>query len=75
VDGETIHAQIGKHREWVRYIGVNALEIPHTVRRWRHGGEQASAIKGRLVARHAGRLELPTAWSANKMTPCLRLGY
>jgi len=61
MDGDTIHVQIGKHRERVRDIGVNAPEIPHQVRGWQHGGEQASAINRRLVARHAVRLELDLA--------------
>jgi hypothetical protein len=61
VDGETIHVQIGKHLEQVRDIGVNAAEIPHAVRGWQHGGEQARAINRRLVARQATRLELDLA--------------
>jgi endonuclease YncB( thermonuclease family) len=32
VDGDTIHGRIGKHRERVRDIGVDAPEIPHAVR-------------------------------------------
>ncbi len=43
VDGETIHVEIGKHLERVRDIGVNAPEIPHAVRGWRHGGERAAS--------------------------------
>jgi len=43
VDGNTIHAQIGKHRARVRDIGVNAPEIPDAVRGWQHGGERAAS--------------------------------
>jgi endonuclease YncB( thermonuclease family) len=61
VDGETIPVQIGTRRARVRDIGVDAPEIPHAVRGWQHGGEQAGAINRRLVARHALRLELGLA--------------
>ena len=46
VDGDTIHAQIGKRRERVRDTAVNAPEIPHAVR----GGRQC-------VRPRAGRRE------------------
>ena len=65
MDGDTIDAQIGKHRERVRDIGVNAPEIPHAVRGWQQGGEQAKAINRELVARHAVRLELDLAHRDN----------
>ena len=37
VDGDTIHVQLGGRVEKVRYIGVNAPEIPHPHHR-AHGG-------------------------------------
>jgi micrococcal nuclease len=37
VDGDTIHVQLGQRVEKVRYIGVNASEIPHP----HHGGAAA----------------------------------
>jgi len=37
VDGDTIHVQLGGRVEKVRYIGVNAPEIPHPRHR-AHGG-------------------------------------
>ena len=58
VDGDTIHVRIGKRVEKVRYIGVNAPEVPHETRWWPHGGEQASAVNRVLVAKHVVRLEL-----------------
>jgi micrococcal nuclease len=58
VDGDTIHVRIGKRVEKVRYIGVNAPEIPHDRRWWQHGGEQASAVNRALVGMRAVRLEL-----------------
>jgi hypothetical protein len=61
VDANTIHVQIGTHREKPRDIGVNAPEILPAVRGGQHGGEQASAINRRLVAPHAVRLELDLA--------------
>jgi len=57
VDGDTIHVRIGKRVEKVRYIGVNAPEVPHEVRYWQ-GGQRASAVNRALVAKHAVRLEL-----------------
>jgi micrococcal nuclease len=70
VDGDTIHVQLGQRVEKVRYIGVNAAEIPHP----RHGaggerraqgyfphtvaaGEAARRINLDLVGGKAVRLE------------------
>jgi micrococcal nuclease len=59
VDGDTIHVRVGPRLEKVRYIGVNAPEIPHPAARgWREGGAQAHAVNLRLVARRSVRLEL-----------------
>ena len=59
VDGDTIHARIGSRLEKVRYIGVNAPEIPHPAGRgWRKGGARARAVNRRLVAGRTVRLEL-----------------
>jgi micrococcal nuclease len=60
VDGDTIHVRIGKRLEKVRYIGVNAPEIPHDQRGWKEGGEQASLVNRALVAGRTARLELDT---------------
>ncbi len=59
VDGDTIHVRIGPRVEKVRYIGVNAPEVPHLwARGWREGGARARAVNRRLVAGRAVRLEL-----------------
>lgn len=59
VDGDTIHVRVGPRLEKVRYIGVNAPEIPHPeARGWREGGARAFALNRRLVARQTARLEL-----------------
>lgn len=70
VDGDTIHVQIGNRVEKVRYIGVNAPEIPHphapaeARRRLRHfphtvaAGEAAKRVNLDLVAGKHVRLEL-----------------
>jgi micrococcal nuclease len=58
VDGDTIHVRVGPQLEKVRYIGVNAPEIPHEARGWREGGAQAHAVNRQLVAGHTARLEL-----------------
>ena len=58
VDGDTIHVRVGSRLEKVRYIGVNAPEIPHDVRSWRHGGARAYAVNRRLVAGRDAHLEL-----------------
>ena len=62
VDGDTIHVQVGSRLEKVRYIGVNAPEIPHPgARGWREGGARAREVNRRLVAGRDVRLELDTA--------------
>jgi micrococcal nuclease len=58
VDGDTIHVRVGKRLEKVRYIGVNAPEIPHDTRGWIEGGERATEVNRRLVAGRIARLEL-----------------
>ena len=58
VDGDTIHVRVGPRLEKVRYIGVNAPEIPHGARGWREGGARAREVNRRLVAGQAARLEL-----------------
>ena len=49
VDGDTIHVRIGTRLEKVRYIGVNAPEIPHDTRGWREGG--GAGPRGQPAAR------------------------
>ena len=61
VDGDTIHVRIGKRLEKVRYIGVNAPEIPHDERGWKEGGEQASLVNRGLMFGRTVRLELDVA--------------
>ena len=62
VDGDTIHVRIGSRVEKVRYIGVNAPEIPHAeARGWAEGGARALAVNRRLVAGKTVRLELDVA--------------
>jgi len=59
VDGDTIHVQVGPRLEKVRYIGVNAPEIPHPhARGWRDGGARAREVNRRLVAGRDVRLEV-----------------
>ena len=59
VDGDTIHVRVGPRLEKVRYIGVNAPEIPHPeARGWREGGARALEVNRRLVAGREARLEL-----------------
>ena len=59
VDGDTIHVRVGPRIEKVRYIGVNAPEIPHPgARGWREGGARAHEVNRRLVAGRDVRLEL-----------------
>jgi endonuclease YncB( thermonuclease family) len=58
VDGDTIHVRVGPQLEKVRYIGVNAPEIPHEARGWREGGAQAHSVNRHLVAGQTARLEL-----------------
>jgi micrococcal nuclease len=62
VDGDTIHVRVGRRLEKVRYIGVNAPEIPHPeARGWRDGGARAHGANRRLVAGRSVRLELDIA--------------
>jgi micrococcal nuclease len=63
IDGDTIHVRVAPRRiEKVRYIGVNAPEVPHPhVRGWREGGPEALAVNRRLVAAKDARLELDAA--------------
>jgi micrococcal nuclease len=59
VDGDTIHVRVGPRLEKVRYIGVNAPEVPHPgARGWREGGARAREVNRRLVAGRHVRLEL-----------------
>jgi micrococcal nuclease len=59
VDGDTIHVRIGPRLEKVRYIGINAPEIPHPeARGWQDGGAPAYQVNRRLVAGPNVRLEL-----------------
>src|SRR5436190_2761072 len=71
VDGDTIHVRVGERVEKVRYIGVNAPEVPHPgqdravhPRRWAFlphtavAGEAARRINLELVAGQRVRLEL-----------------
>jgi len=59
VDGDTIHVRVGSRVEKVRYIGVNAPEIPHPeARGWLEGGAQAVAVNQLLVAGQAAHLAL-----------------
>jgi micrococcal nuclease len=58
VDGDTIHVRVGARLEKVRYIGVNAPEVPHEARWWREGGAQAHAANRQLVGRQTAALEL-----------------
>jgi len=59
VDGDTIHVRVGPRLEKVRYIGVNAPEIPHPeARGWRKGGARAHEVNRRLVVGRDVRLEL-----------------
>lgn len=59
VDGDTIHVRLGRRVEKVRYIGVNAPEIPHPeARGWLEGGALAFEVNRRLVIGRDARLEL-----------------
>jgi len=61
VDGDTIHVRVGSRLEKVRYIGVNAPEVPHPgARGWREGGARAREVNRRIVAGRDMRLELDT---------------
>jgi micrococcal nuclease len=52
VDGDTIHVQIGDRVEKVRYIGVDAPEIPHPRGRPAGGGHDGGTTRAR-PRRHA----------------------
>jgi micrococcal nuclease len=58
VDGDTIHVRLGRRLERVRYIGVNAPEIPHPTKGFAHGGRKARGVNRRLVGGRTVRLEL-----------------
>jgi len=58
VDGDTIHVRLGRRLEKVRYIGVNAPEIPHPRKGFAHGGRKAREVNRRLVGGRRVRLEL-----------------
>ena len=59
VDGDTIHVRVGPRLEKVRYIGVNAPEIPHPgARARRDGGAQAFDVNRRLVDGRGVSLQL-----------------
>ena len=58
VDGDTIHVHVGRRLLKVRYIGVNAPEIPHDLRGWVDGGARAHEVNRRLVGGREARLEL-----------------
>lgn len=58
VDGDTIHVRLGRRVEKVRYIGVNAPEIPHPTRGWVKGGARAHAVNRQLVGGKGVALEL-----------------
>jgi len=59
VDGDTIHVRLGSRLEKVRYIGVNAPEIPHEgARGWREGGIEAHGVNLQLMVRAMVWLEL-----------------
>jgi micrococcal nuclease len=59
VDGDTIHVRVGRRLEKVRYIGVNAPEIPPPeARGWRDGSARAHGANRCLVAGKSVRLEL-----------------
>jgi micrococcal nuclease len=61
VDGDTLHVRVGSRLEKVRYIGINAPEIPHEARWWREGGAEAHAANRLLAARQVASLELDVA--------------
>jgi len=49
VDGDTIHVQLGHRMEKIRYIGVDAPEVPHA-RHPAHGGRPTSGYFPRTPA-------------------------
>ena len=58
VDGDTIHVDVGRRIEKVRYIGVNTPEVHHPGKGEEPGGRAAADVNRRLVSGHRVRLEL-----------------
>lgn len=59
IDGDTIHVRVGRRVEKVRYIGVDAPEIPHPGGRgWPRGGVRALRVNRGLVGGRAVALGL-----------------
>jgi micrococcal nuclease len=56
-DGDTIDVQIGGHIERVRYIGIDAPEVPHHGQGGTQGGEAAARLNRAMVDRRRVRLE------------------
>ena len=56
-DGDTILVRLRTRAELVRYIGVNAPEIPHPTKGWAHGGGNARGVNRRLVGGRTVRIE------------------
>jgi micrococcal nuclease len=56
-DGDTIDVQIGGHIERVRYIGIDAPEVPHHGQGGTQGGEAAAQLNRAMVDRRRVRLE------------------
>ena len=66
VDGDTIHVHVGRRLLKVRYIGVNAPEIPHHLRGWVDGGARAHEVNRRLVGGREARLYLGGTWQERR---------
>jgi micrococcal nuclease len=56
-DGDTIDVQIGGRIERVRYIGIDAPEVPHHGQGGTQGGEVAAQVNRAMVDRRRVRLE------------------
>lgn len=56
-DGDTIDVQIGGRLERVRYIGIDAPEVPHHGQGGTPGGEAAAQLNRAMVDRRRVRLE------------------
>jgi micrococcal nuclease len=56
-DGDTIDVQIGGRIERVRYIGMDAPEVPHHGQGGTQGGEAAAQVNRAMVDRRRVRLE------------------
>jgi micrococcal nuclease len=56
-DGDTIDVQIGGHIERVRYIGIDAPEVPHHGQGGTQAGEAAAQLNRTMVDRRRVRLE------------------